>query len=45
VFAITPHIVRSQDLDEQNLRPIDIGTGSVVEMRHPADPSAPTTAK
>jgi hypothetical protein len=45
VFAITPHIVRSQDLDEQNLRPIDIGTGSLVEMRHPADPSAPTTAK
>ncbi len=45
VFAITPHIVRSQDLDEQNLRPIDIGTGSLVEMRHPADPSAATTAK
>jgi hypothetical protein len=45
VFAITPHIVRSQDLDEQNLRPIDIGTGSVVEMRHPADPSSSTSAK
>src|SRR5882762_2037634 len=45
VFAITPHIVRSQDLDEQNLRPIDIGTGSLVEMRHPADPTASTTAK
>jgi len=45
VFAITPHIVRSQDLDEQNLRPIDIGTGSLVEMRHPADPSSSATAK
>jgi general secretion pathway protein D len=46
VFAITPHIVRGQDLDEQNLRPVDIGTGSVVEMRHPApDVPANTTAK
>ena len=50
VFAITPHIVRGQDLDEQNLRPIDIGTGSVVEMRHPtpdapANPSAKATPK
>ena len=46
VFAITPHIVRSQDLNEQNLRPVDIGTGSVVEMRHPApDVPANTSAK
>ena len=46
VFAITPHIVRGQDLDEQNLRPVDIGTGSLVEMRHPApDASASGTAK
>lgn len=46
VFAITPHIVRSQDLNEQNVRPIDIGTGSVVEMRHPApDVPANTSAK
>jgi general secretion pathway protein D len=46
VFAITPHIVRGQDLDEQNLRPVDIGTGSVVEMRHPTpDAPANTSAK
>ena len=50
VFAITPHIVRGQDLDEQNLRPVDIGTGSVVEMRHPtpdvtANPSAKLTPR
>lgn len=46
VFAITPHIIRAQDLNEQNLRPIDIGTGSLVEMRHPApDVPANTTAK
>jgi general secretion pathway protein D len=46
VFAITPHIVRGQDLDEQNLRPVDIGTGSLVEMRHPApDVPANATAK
>jgi general secretion pathway protein D len=46
VFAITPHIIRAQDLNEQNLRPIDIGTGSLVEMRHPApDVPANSTAK
>ena len=40
VFAITPHIIRGQDLNEQNLRPVDIGTGSVVELRH-STPDAP----
>ncbi len=46
VFAITPHIIRGQDLNEQNLRPVDIGTGSVVEMRRPApDAPANTSAK
>ena len=43
VFAITPHIIRGQDLNEQNLRPVDIGNGSVVEMRH-ANPDAPANA-
>lgn len=50
VFAITPHIIRGQDLNEQNLRPVDIGTGSLVEMRHtapdvPVNPSAKATPK
>jgi general secretion pathway protein D len=39
VFAITPHIVRGQDLDEQNLRLVDVGTGSEVGIRH-KDPGA-----
>jgi general secretion pathway protein D len=34
VFAITPHIVRAQDVTEQNLRMVDVGTGSAVEVRH-----------
>jgi general secretion pathway protein D len=33
VFSITPHVVRAQDLNEQNLRLVDVGTGSSVEVR------------
>jgi len=38
VFAITPHIVRSQDVTEQNLRLVDVGTGNatVVRQKDPA---------
>ena len=43
VFAITPHIVRSQEITEQNLRAIEIGTGSSIELRRkPSTPAAPT---
>jgi general secretion pathway protein D len=53
VFAITPHIVRAPEITEENLRQIDIGTGSAIELRrkapapaaaapgHPADPAKP----
>ena len=34
VFAITPHIVRAQDVTEQNLRLVDVGIGNSVEVRH-----------
>jgi len=34
VFAITPHIVRGQELNEENLRVVDIGTGNSVGLRH-----------
>jgi general secretion pathway protein D len=34
VFAITPHIVRAQDVTEQNLRLVDVGTGSEILLRH-----------
>lgn len=45
VFAITPHIVRAQEVDEQNERLIDVGTGNTLGIRHkeaaPAKPSSP----
>lgn len=34
VFAITPHIIRAQDLTEENLRVVDVGTGNYVGLRH-----------
>lgn len=33
VFAITPHIVRSTEVTEQNLRMIDVGTGNSTTFR------------
>src|SRR4051794_21274533 len=39
VFMLTPHIVRSQDITELNSRPIDVGSGSAIELRRvPAKP-------
>jgi general secretion pathway protein D len=34
VFLVVPHVVRSQSLEEMNLRTIDTGTGQSVEIRH-----------
>jgi general secretion pathway protein D len=34
VFAITPHIVRPQEVTEQNLRVVDVGNGSSVVLSH-----------
>jgi general secretion pathway protein D len=34
VFALVPHVVRRLDLDEINVRGVDIGTQNVVEVRH-----------
>ncbi len=46
VFLVVPHVVRAQSLDEMNLRTIDTGTGSSVEIRHvPAETPAATPAK
>ncbi len=33
VFAIVPHIVRSQELNQANLRPVDTGTGQSIDLR------------
>lgn len=33
VFAITPHIIRGQEITEENLRTIEVGTGTSTELR------------
>ena len=46
VFVVVPHIVRSQELDQANLRVIDTGSGQSIDLRHldsdgaPAPPAA-----
>ena len=39
VFLVVPHIVRTQALDEANLRTIDTGTGTTIELRHVSLPA------
>ena len=34
IFAIMPHIVRSQELTDENLRLVDLGAGNSVSVRH-----------
>src|SRR5580658_3729993 len=34
VFLVVPHVVRSQQLDPVNLRTIDTGVGTQIELRH-----------
>ncbi len=34
VFALMPHVVRRLDVEDLNIRPVDIGTQNVVEVRH-----------
>jgi general secretion pathway protein D len=34
VFVVVPHIVRSQELDQANLRVIDTGEGQSIDLRH-----------
>jgi general secretion pathway protein D len=41
VFAITPHIVRSQEFTEDSTRQIDIGTGNSIELRRKPAAAAP----
>jgi len=50
VFAITPHIVRAEEITDENLRLIDIGTGTSVGLRRrepkkKAGSSAPQPSK
>ncbi|MBV9147102.1 MAG: type II and III secretion system protein [Acidobacteria bacterium] len=41
VFAITPHIVRAQEVTKQNLRAIDVGTPNAIELRHEISAKSP----
>jgi general secretion pathway protein D len=34
VFLVVPHVVRSQSLDQMNLRTVDTGEGQSIEIRH-----------
>jgi general secretion pathway protein D len=34
VFLVVPHVVRSQSLDEMNLRTVDTGAGTSIDIRH-----------
>ena len=43
VFVVVPHVVRSQELNQQNLRSIDTGSGQTIELRR-IDSSSPAAA-
>jgi general secretion pathway protein D len=40
VFLVVPHIVRTQSLDQVNLRTIDTGAGASIDLRHIAQDGA-----
>jgi general secretion pathway protein D len=46
VFAITPHIVRAEEITDENLRLIDVGTSNTIGLRYkepnPTKPTKPT---
>jgi len=45
VFVVVPHIVRSADIEQRNLRVIDTGTGQSIDLRHlDVDNAAPAPA-
>ena len=44
VFVLVPHVVRSQDVSDVNLRAIDVGTANAIELRRASSPPpAPTS--
>jgi len=45
VFAITPHIVRAQDITEENLRVVEVGTGNLTELHRKSAVSVVPTAE
>lgn len=45
VFAITPHIIRAQDVTDQNLRLVDVGTATTTSIRKEIDSTPEVPAK
>jgi len=44
IFAIVPHIIRGNDVNEINQRQIEIGTANTIELRHVSQPVPPAAA-
>jgi general secretion pathway protein D len=44
IFLVVPHVVRSQSLEEMNLRTVDTGVGTSIDIRHVPN-EAPGVAK
>jgi len=44
VFAITPHIVRADEITDENLRLIDVGTGANIGLRYKGSPKNPSSS-
>jgi general secretion pathway protein D len=40
VFALMPHVVRRLDVEDLNIRAVDIGTQNVIEVHHTVKPAA-----
>jgi general secretion pathway protein D len=45
VFAITPHIIRAQEVTDQNLRLVDVGTATVTGIRRDINSAPDVPAK
>jgi general secretion pathway protein D len=43
VFAVIPHIVRSEDITDESMRVIDIGTGTAIDLRRPESTKKPAS--
>jgi general secretion pathway protein D len=44
VFVVVPHVVRQQSLDSVNLRTVDVGVGTSIDLRHmPTQQPVPAT--
>lgn len=44
VFVVVPHLVRTQELDQANLRAVDTGTGQSIDLRHVSGAAVPQPA-